>query len=59
MENCRAGAGKTTLFDCISRLYDPGAGSIVFDGRPLASFVRHELASLGIARDCFKRPALI
>jgi branched-chain amino acid transport system ATP-binding protein len=44
------GAGKTTLFNCISRLYDPGAGSIVFDGRPLASFGRHELASLGIAR---------
>jgi branched-chain amino acid transport system ATP-binding protein len=44
------GAGKTTLFNCISRLYDPGAGSIMFDGRPLASFARHELASLGIAR---------
>ena len=44
------GAGKTTLFNCISRLYDPGAGSIEFDGRPLASFARHELASLGIAR---------
>jgi branched-chain amino acid transport system ATP-binding protein len=53
------GAGKTTLFDCISRLYDPGARSMVFDGRPLASLVRHELASLGIARDCFKRPAPI
>jgi ABC-type branched-subunit amino acid transport system ATPase component len=58
-KNLQAGAGKTTLFDCISRLYDPGAGSMVFDGRPLASFIRHELASLGIARDCFKRPALI
>ena len=45
-------------FDCISRLYDPGAGSMVFDGRPLASFVRH-LGSLGIAQDYFKRPAPI
>jgi branched-chain amino acid transport system ATP-binding protein len=44
------GAGKTTLFNCISRLYDPGAGSIEFDGHPLATFARHELASLGIAR---------
>jgi branched-chain amino acid transport system ATP-binding protein len=44
------GAGKTTLFNCISRLYDPHSGSIRFDGRPLASFARHEIASLGIAR---------
>ncbi len=35
------------------------AGSIVFEGRPLASFVRHEFGSLGTARDCFKLPALI
>jgi branched-chain amino acid transport system ATP-binding protein len=44
------GAGKTTLFNCISRLYDPSAGSIVFDGRPLASFARHALAAVGVAR---------
>jgi len=44
------GAGKTTLFNCISRLYDPNGGSILFDRRPLASFARHEIAALGIAR---------
>jgi hypothetical protein len=43
----------------LSPLYDPGAGSMALDSRPLASFVRHELASLRIARNCFKRPALI
>jgi branched-chain amino acid transport system ATP-binding protein len=44
------GAGKTTLFNCVSRLYEPSAGSIYFDGRPLASFSRNEIATLGIAR---------
>ena len=44
------GAGKTTLFNCISRLYDPHSGVILFDGRPLASFARHEMAALGVAR---------
>ena len=44
------GAGKTTLFNCISRLYDPHAGAIVFEGRPLRSVARHEMATLGVAR---------
>jgi branched-chain amino acid transport system ATP-binding protein len=44
------GAGKTTLFNCISRLYDPHAGRIVFEGRPLQSVARHEMATLGVAR---------
>jgi branched-chain amino acid transport system ATP-binding protein len=44
------GAGKTSLFNCISRLYDPHSGSIRFDGRPLDRVPRHEIAALGIAR---------
>ncbi len=44
------GAGKTTLFNCISRLYEPHSGAILFDGRPLSSAARHEVATLGVAR---------
>jgi len=44
------GAGKTSLFNCISRLYDPHAGSIRFDGRALEKLPKHEIAVLGIAR---------
>jgi branched-chain amino acid transport system ATP-binding protein len=44
------GAGKTTLFNCISRLYTPSAGDILFEGRPLSTVPRHEVARLGVAR---------
>lgn len=44
------GAGKTSLFNCISRLYDPHAGSIRFDGQLLEQVPRHAIAALGIAR---------
>jgi branched-chain amino acid transport system ATP-binding protein len=44
------GAGKTTLFNCLSRLYSPQRGAIHFEGRPLLSASRHEIAQWGIAR---------
>ena len=37
------GAGKSTTLRAISGLVAPAAGSILFDGRPLASCARHEL----------------
>jgi branched-chain amino acid transport system ATP-binding protein len=44
------GAGKTTVFNLISRIYTPSAGTIEFDGVPLADKAAHEIAGLGIAR---------
>jgi branched-chain amino acid transport system ATP-binding protein len=44
------GAGKTSLFNCISRLYQPASGSIVFDGHNLLKSRSHEIIRLGIAR---------
>ena len=44
------GAGKSTLFNCISGFYKPSGGSIVFDGKDLHSYRKHDMARLGIAR---------
>jgi branched-chain amino acid transport system ATP-binding protein len=44
------GAGKTTLFNCLSRLYRVDRGAIRFEGRPLLSAARYEIAQRGIAR---------
>lgn len=44
------GAGKTSLLNVISRIYEPTAGSVTFDGAPLLAAKRTDLAGLGIAR---------
>jgi branched-chain amino acid transport system ATP-binding protein len=44
------GAGKTSLFNCISRLYQPTAGSIRFEQRELLKLRPHQVICLGIAR---------
>ena len=44
------GAGKTSLFNCISRLYQPSAGSIFVDGHDLLRLRPHQVIRLGIAR---------
>ncbi len=44
------GSGKTTLFNCISGLYRPDRGTILFQGRSLLGLSPDAIASLGIAR---------
>lgn len=44
------GAGKSTFFNCLSRIYDCGAGRIAFRGEDLSKVARHRVASLGIGR---------
>jgi branched-chain amino acid transport system ATP-binding protein len=44
------GAGKTTCFNVVSRLYQPSAGTISFDGTDLLGLAAHQIAEVGIAR---------
>jgi branched-chain amino acid transport system ATP-binding protein len=44
------GAGKTSLFNCISRLYQPTSGSIRFENHELLKLRPHQVIRLGIAR---------
>ena len=44
------GAGKTSIFNLISRLYDPTSGKLFFEGRDITEVPAHQIARLGIAR---------
>ncbi|SCK10513.1 branched-chain amino acid transport system ATP-binding protein [Variovorax sp. HW608] len=44
------GAGKTSLFNCLSRLYEPSSGEIEFRGERITSVAPHRVAQLGIGR---------
>jgi branched-chain amino acid transport system ATP-binding protein len=44
------GAGKTSLFNVLSRVYQPAQGSVTFAGQNLLHFKTHQIARLGIAR---------
>jgi branched-chain amino acid transport system ATP-binding protein len=44
------GAGKTTLFHVVTGFLRPQAGSVHFDGRPVAGLPPHRLARMGMVR---------
>jgi len=44
------GAGKTSLFNVVSRIYEPTSGAITFDGINLLSRPAHGIAHVGVAR---------
>jgi branched-chain amino acid transport system ATP-binding protein len=44
------GAGKTTMFNVITGVYGPDAGSIVLDGKNIAGLKPHAIAEHGVAR---------
>jgi len=44
------GAGKSSLFNALSRVYEPSAGTVRFDGRDFLRLAPRRLAGIGIAR---------
>ena len=44
------GAGKTTFFNMLTGVYEPTAGSIVFDGTDVTGKPPHAITNLGIGR---------
>ncbi|MEM2021560.1 MAG: ATP-binding cassette domain-containing protein, partial [Zestosphaera sp.] len=53
------GAGKTTLINCITGIYKPETGEVVFLGEDITGKAPHEIALRGIARTWQKvRPFL-
>ena len=44
------GAGKSSLFNALSRVYEPCAGTVTFEGRDFLELAPRRLAGIGIAR---------
>ncbi|MEW6262884.1 MAG: ABC transporter ATP-binding protein [Thermodesulfobacteriota bacterium] len=44
------GAGKTTLINCITGVYKPSAGDILFEGRSLVNLRPNQICRLGVGR---------
>ncbi|MGC4043822.1 MAG: ATP-binding cassette domain-containing protein [Armatimonas sp.] len=44
------GAGKTTVFNLLTGVYEPTEGSITFDGKEIGGKKPHEIAQRGVCR---------
>lgn len=44
------GAGKTTFFNCISGVYTPNNGKIIFDGKEIQGYRPYQISKAGISR---------
>ncbi len=44
------GAGKTTFFNCVTGMYQPTRGRVIFHDRDITRMPPHEITSMGIAR---------
>ena len=44
------GAGKTTFFNCMTGLYTPTTGRVVFDGKDITAKAPHIVTQAGVAR---------
>ena len=44
------GAGKTSVLNAVTRVFPPGGGAVLFEGRDLAALPREAVAGLGLAR---------
>ncbi len=44
------GAGKTTCFNCLSGIYRPAEGTVVFEGEDITHWPRHLIARRGMGR---------
>jgi branched-chain amino acid transport system ATP-binding protein len=44
------GAGKTTFFNCMTGLYKPTSGKVIFDGRDITAKAPHIVTQAGVAR---------
>lgn len=44
------GAGKTSLFNCVTRIYQPTSGSITLDDKDLLRIATHRIVAQGVGR---------